>query len=156
MIHDHDQIILEVKSDKSRVNADISVSLGLVVTELVINALKHAFPEVRLGKIIVGYDSEGLDWTLSVADNGIGMPKGAGEAKPGLGTSIVQALANQLDASIAVLDGMPGRRFSSSIRSAFPANLSVRFPSPLPSRRCRSAAAHELALRPDFRCYFRK
>ncbi len=67
MIHDRDQISLEVKSDESRVNANVSVSLGLVVTELVINALKHAFPEGRKGKIMVDYGSEGTDWTLSVA-----------------------------------------------------------------------------------------
>lgn len=108
MIHDHDQIALEVTSDDSRVNADVSVSLGLVVTELVINALKHAFPDGRHGKITVDYGSEGADWTLSVADNGVGMPAQPDAAKPGLGTNIVQALAKQLDARISVLDGTPG------------------------------------------------
>jgi PAS domain S-box-containing protein len=108
IIHDHDQISLEVKSDESRVNADVSVSLGLVVTELVINALKHAFPEGRQGKILVNYGSEGSDWTLAVSDNGVGMPTQPGVAKPGLGTNIVQALAKQLDARITVLDGTPG------------------------------------------------
>ncbi len=108
MIHDPDQIRLEVKSDDSRVNANVSVSLGLVVTELVINALKHAFPGGRPGKIMVDYGSAGADWTLAVSDDGVGMPMPAGTAKPGLGTNIVQALANQLDASITVLDGDPG------------------------------------------------
>jgi two-component sensor histidine kinase len=108
MIHDHDQITLEVKSDDSRVNADVSVSLGLVVTELVINALKHAFPDGRQGRIVVDYGSEGADWTLSVADDGVGMPAEAGAAKPGLGTNIVQALAKQLGARISIVDGMPG------------------------------------------------
>jgi PAS domain S-box-containing protein len=108
MIHDHDQITLEVKSDDSRVNANVSVSLGLVVTELVINALKHAFPDGRKGRILVDYGSEGTDWTLSVADNGVGMPAQPDTAKPGLGTNIVQALAKQLDARISILDGAPG------------------------------------------------
>jgi len=108
MIHDHDQISVKVTSDESRVSADVSVSLGLVVTELVINALKHAFPNGRQGKILVDYGSEGTDWTLSVADDGVGMPVQPAAAKPGLGTNIVQALANQLDAKLSVLDGMPG------------------------------------------------
>lgn len=108
MIHDHDQITLEVKSDESRVHANVSVSLGLVVTELVINALKHAFPEGRQGKIIVDYGSTGATWALAVSDNGVGMPKQPDLAKPGLGTNIVQALAKQLDARITVVDGMPG------------------------------------------------
>lgn len=108
MIGDPDQISLKVEGDESRVNANVSVSIGLVVTELVINALKHAFPEGRQGNITVDYGSEGDDWALSVADDGVGMSKLPGEAKPGLGTNIVQALARQLDARISVLDGTPG------------------------------------------------
>jgi len=56
------------------VDADVSISLGLIVTELVINALKHAFPDKRTGTIGIDYRSSGKDWTLSVADNGVGMP----------------------------------------------------------------------------------
>jgi two-component sensor histidine kinase len=112
MIHDPDQISLEVKSDESRVNANVSVSLGLVVTELVINALKHAFPEGRQGKIVVDYGSEGADWTLSVADDGVGMPVAPSLAEPGLGTNIIQALAKQLDAVITVRDRKPGTTIS--------------------------------------------
>lgn len=44
MIHDRDKVSIAVTADGTSVNADISVSLGLIVTELVINALKHAFP----------------------------------------------------------------------------------------------------------------
>jgi two-component sensor histidine kinase len=108
MIHDPGQIKLEVKADESRVNAEVSISLGLVVTELVINALKRAFPEGRIGKIMVDYDGQGAAWTLSVADDGVGMPKQPAEAKAGLGTNIVQALAKQLDANITIVDADPG------------------------------------------------
>ncbi len=112
MIHDPGQITLEVTSDDSRVDADVSVSLGLVVTELVINALKHAFPEKRPGRIMVGYGSSGPAWTLSVADNGVGMSGEPSMNKAGLGTSIVQALAHQLDAYISVADAKPGTKVS--------------------------------------------
>ena len=108
MIRDHDQLVLEVKADDSTSEADVSVSLGLIVTELVINCLKHAFPGGRLGKIEVGYNSRGPDWTLSVADNGVGMPKDRGSSTPGLGTSIVDALANQLSAQVQMTDAHPG------------------------------------------------
>jgi two-component sensor histidine kinase len=108
MIRDHDQLVLEVKADDSTSEADVSVSLGLIVTELVINCLKHAFPGGRLGKIEVGYESQGPNWTLSVADNGVGMPKDAASSTPGLGTSIVDALANQLDATVIVAEAHPG------------------------------------------------
>jgi two-component sensor histidine kinase len=108
MIRDHDQLTLEVDADDSAVLADVSVSLGLVVTELVINALKHAFPGGRPGKIAVGYHARGPNWTLSVADNGVGMPTDEASASPGLGTSIVSALASQLRARVHVVDAHPG------------------------------------------------
>jgi two-component sensor histidine kinase len=108
MINDHDQLSIEVKSDKSLVDADVSVSLGLIVTELVINALKHAFPGGRKGKIMVGYQVQGPNWTLLVGYNGVGMPKGSPTATPGLGTSIVEALARQLHARVEVMDANPG------------------------------------------------
>jgi len=112
MISDHDQLSIEVEADRSAVHADASVSLGLIVTELAINALKHAFPGGRKGKIIVGYRSEGPSWTLSVGDNGVGMPKDAASATSGLGTNIVQALASQLRARIEIADAKPGTTVS--------------------------------------------
>lgn len=108
MIRDHDQLSLHVECDDSAVDADVSISLGLIVTELVINALKHAFPGGRKGRIIVNYQAHGPNWTLSVADDGVGMPQDASSATPGLGTSIVEALARQLKARIQVVDGHPG------------------------------------------------
>jgi two-component sensor histidine kinase len=108
MIRDHDRLQLEVTADDSRVAADISISLGLVVTELVINSLKHAFPGGRPGKIVVGYTAQGPNWTLSVADDGVGMPTDAPSATAGLGTNIVAALAKQLDAHVRVAEAHPG------------------------------------------------
>jgi two-component sensor histidine kinase len=112
MISDHNQLSIEVSTDDSKVRADISVSLGLIVTELVINALKHAFPGGRRGRIKVDYLAHGPNWTLSVADNGIGMPNDPASAAPGLGTSIVEALARQLRARVKVDDARPGTQVS--------------------------------------------
>ena len=112
MIHDPARLTLSVEADDSSADADVSVSLGLVVTELVINALKHAFPGGRSGAIRVGYESRDGAWTLTVADDGVGMPKDAASATPGLGTSIVEALARQLHAQIHVEDRHPGTRVS--------------------------------------------
>lgn len=108
MIHDHDQLSITVTADGTSVDADISVSLGLIVTELVINALKHAFPGGRQGKIRVDYHADKADWALSVSDNGVGTLQSLAEAKPGLGSSIVEALANQLDATVTTQEGEPG------------------------------------------------
>lgn len=110
MIHDRDQLSVGVDADESATSADISVSLGLIVTELVINALKHAFPGHRKGKILVSYRGAPSSWTLTVSDDGVGMPKDAESAKSGLGTSIVQALAAQLQAELSVSDADPGTK----------------------------------------------
>jgi chemotaxis protein methyltransferase CheR len=74
----------------------------LIVTELVMNALKHAFPEVKTkGQITVAYDMVGTNWKLSVSDDGIGKPDGAfAQGKSGLGTGIVKALSQQLEAQV--------------------------------------------------------
>jgi two-component sensor histidine kinase len=108
MIQDRAKLFLRVEADNSVANADASVSLGLIVTELVINALKHAFPDGRSGAIIVGFQSQSTDWTLSISDDGIGMPKGDAPVKIGLGSSIVAALAKQLRARVTVTDANPG------------------------------------------------
>jgi two-component sensor histidine kinase len=111
MICDHDKLSLVVHTDDTVTSATTSVSLGLIVTELVINALKHAFPDHRGGKIAVDYRSRGPNWTLSIADNGVGMPDEL-DLKPGLGSIIIQALARQLGAEVSVADEGPGTRIS--------------------------------------------
>ena len=73
-----------------------------------INALKHAFPEHALGKIFVNYRSDGPDWSLSVRDDGAGMPAGTPKAPAGLGTGIVEALARHLGATIQATGANPG------------------------------------------------
>jgi len=112
MIRDHKEQSIVVGGDRSKVTADTSVSLGLIVTELVINALKHAFPGGRPGQIKVDYRSRGPNWALSVGDNGVGMPAEPAHAKPGLGTSIVEALARQLNAHVRVVGAKPGTTVS--------------------------------------------
>ncbi len=112
MIHDPRALAIEVTSDNSVTKAGVSVTLGLIITELVINSLKHAFPSGRAGRIRVDYRSDGRAWTLSVADDGVGMHAGSAMVKPGLGTGIVDALAHHLDAVVSVTDAAPGTKVS--------------------------------------------
>jgi PAS domain S-box-containing protein len=107
LIGEADQISLTVDGGEGVVEAPILVSLGLIVTELVINALKHGFPEGRPGEITVDYNFHGPNWILCVRDDGVGMPLTA-PARSGLGTSIVSALAGQLKAAVDITPGRPG------------------------------------------------
>jgi chemotaxis protein methyltransferase CheR len=94
--------MLKVVADYGKLVSAEAVSLGLIVTELVINALKYAFPNpTPSDAVIVRYEMNGTDWKLSISDNGIGRTKaGRIQSKGGLGTSLVRALAHQLDAEI--------------------------------------------------------
>ncbi|WP_309602115.1 sensor histidine kinase [Sphingomonas sp.] len=112
MIADPEELSIAVDVDETVVRSDVSVSLGLIVTELVINCLKHAFPDGRGGVIKVSYRTDEDGWTLNVADDGVGMPANPRLADAGLGTSIVEALARQLRARIMIADAKPGTSIS--------------------------------------------
>ena len=108
MIRDHKKVVLSVEIENASIAAEASVSLGLIVTELVINALKHAFPHGREGKILVRYAVEGSIWTLTVSDDGAGMSPDKKTAKAGLGTSIVEALTAQLGGELVISSSAAG------------------------------------------------
>ena len=74
---------------------------GLIVTELVINSIKHGFPGGRKGRIVVAYVLGGTGWRLTVFDDGVGRAPGA-PARTGLGTSIVEALARSMKANVEI------------------------------------------------------
>jgi two-component sensor histidine kinase len=83
---------------------------------LVLNAVKHAFLNDKIDhRITVAYDIAGTNWQLSIADNGVGKPASDfPQAKAGLGTSIDNALAQQLDARVEVSRGPQGTTVSVS------------------------------------------
>jgi two-component sensor histidine kinase len=108
MIADRNRISITLTIDDTIVDAEASVSLGLIVTELVINALKHAFTEESDGRIAINFHSRGKDWELSVRDDGVGMPTGQAAPKSGLGTCITQALTRNLQADLALSNAAPG------------------------------------------------
>lgn len=107
-----------------------AVSLGLVVTELVINALKHAFPGGVGGSIAVKFEFEPASWHLTVSDNGVGMDQTAPEAgaRHGLGTSIVDSLTQQLGGQVTKSTSAPGTIVSITVPNA-PAGVSASGPA---------------------------
>lgn len=110
MIGESRSIALEIVSDEGNLVSGDTISLGLIVTELVINALKYAFPEEKASAVVkVRYEVSGSDWKLSVSDNGVGRVEDSGtKAKGGLGTSLVKALAQQLEAQVETVSSPDG------------------------------------------------
>jgi two-component sensor histidine kinase len=110
MIGDNRQVSLTVAGEGGNATSRQAESLGLIATELVMNALKHAFPTDKIdGRITIAYDVDGTNWKLSVADNGVGKPDGVfAQPKAGLGTGIVKALAQQLGAKVETLASPEG------------------------------------------------
>jgi two-component sensor histidine kinase/HAMP domain-containing protein len=92
------------KVDGTEIYLDITQAIpcGLIVNELASNSLKHAFPGGREGEILVAIKKEGDRVSLSVKDNGVGLPLNFNFPDPiMLGLQIVTTLANQLSGAIS-------------------------------------------------------
>lgn len=114
MVGDSRPITIKVIGRGGCATTSEAESLGLIATELVMNALKHAFiADEPNGRIVIAYDVDGANWKLSVADNGTGRPDGVfAQPKTGLGTGIVKALAQQLGAKVDTLADPAGTTVS--------------------------------------------
>ena len=108
MIGDDQRIRIETHGS-GRATTSEAESLGLILTELVINSLKHGFTEQTTdGLITVTYEVSGAGWKLTVSDNGIGKSSAIDRPRSGLGTGIIKALARQLGAEITTTAAQPG------------------------------------------------
>lgn len=100
MIAPDQDIEIKVAAEPGSLPSSHAVSLGLIVTELIMNALKHAFPHSSSpGRLQVRFQKSNGDWKLTVSDNGVGRSESkAPKPSTGLGTAIIKALAQQLGA----------------------------------------------------------
>lgn len=95
-------ISLDVQVDDSKIHIERAVIVGLLVNELVTNALKHAFPDGRSGVVTVRYKKEVSGTVLEVADNGVGMgpDRGGADTTRHLGLRLIDGFADQLNGRI--------------------------------------------------------
>jgi chemotaxis protein methyltransferase CheR len=112
VIGDDRPIAIEVHAESGATESATAVSLGLIVTELVINAIKYAFPDGKPdARVLIAYRRDGAAWQLTVSDNGAGYDGMApAPAGTGLGTTIVMALAKQLGAGVEIMSQSTGLR----------------------------------------------
>ncbi len=124
MIGESQPITIKVIAEKGMISSSKAVGVGLIVTELLINAIKYAFPVNRTGALVlVTYETKGPDWKLIVSDNGVG--KAGAEAavsKGGLGTAIVKALVAQLEAKMEIVSNANGVGVSIT-QASFPSTM---------------------------------
>jgi PAS domain S-box-containing protein len=107
---------------------DTAIPCGLIINELVSNALKYAFPQDERGELHIGMCYDGNAYTLIVADNGVGLPRGFDFRETGtLGLQLVIMLVKQLDGMIDVdtTNGTLIRITFSEMRTSFARPLPV-------------------------------
>jgi two-component sensor histidine kinase len=156
MIDDQRRISLRYEFDDASASSSEAVSLGLIMTELVINSLKYAFPTNRPNaEILVKYESSGANWRLTVSDNGIGRPQDSTRSSDGLGSTLVKALAQQIRAHIEIVSTARGLSVSVA-QTAFTSRSTVvekdpsrtkpftsnRTGAPSPATSCNAAAEY--------------
>jgi two-component sensor histidine kinase/HAMP domain-containing protein len=94
---------LEVFDAGLDLDVDRAIHVGLIVNELVTNAMKHAFPEGARGEVCVGVRRFADDLELRVGDNGTGLPQDLDlEHTRSLGLRIVRILGKRLHATLSV------------------------------------------------------
>lgn len=108
---DGNRIRLEIDIDDVPLPIDTSIPLGLIINELVSNAMKHAFPESRSGSINISLKPipDG-NLLLAVTDTGVGIPDDVDlDMSDSLGLRLVAALTDQLDGEMSVQRRQPTR-----------------------------------------------
>ena len=99
-----------------------ATSLGLIVNELVTNAIKHAFPDGRAGRIRIGFEAPKDKLNVCVEDDGVGFRPGM-QKDTGMGGELVTGLARELEGHLEVASTTTGSSF----------RLSVPYTSPVPT-----------------------
>lgn len=96
-----ERVEVEFPMENLELDIDTAVPIGLIVNELITNALKYAFPVNTLGKIKLSLADIGENMLqLSIIDNGVGKVENASPKGTGFGTQLVNLLTRQLDGKL--------------------------------------------------------
>lgn len=97
------KIHADITVEDSNMKADLLISLGIIVNELVTNTLKYAFHENRPGRLEVSFHSDDQKARLEVRDNGPGLPPGFSlDSSEGFGLKLVKLLSTQLQGKLMI------------------------------------------------------
>jgi two-component sensor histidine kinase len=90
---------LTLDAEPIEIDPDRAVAIGIIVNELVMNAVKYAYPD-GAGPIHVELASNGDDIVLAIADDGVGLNAKSDPRSTGMGQRIVSAMASKLEADV--------------------------------------------------------
>jgi len=110
MAGDTDNIQVVVDAEKLEIPVAVAQPITLAVNELVVNALRHAFPDTSNGSVRVGLRRTDTGLSITVADNGIGLPLNHSSGQ-GYGTSLVGMMVKQIGGTLET-ESVAGSRFT--------------------------------------------
>jgi PAS domain S-box-containing protein len=100
------RIELRMQLSETRIDVRRTIPIGLIVNEILTNALKYAFPDDRRGRVRVGLNRSGDELVLEVSDDGAGLPMDFDpEKSKGLGSKLILMLVKQLEGSLVLERG---------------------------------------------------
>lgn len=110
-------ITVKTQLENPNVPVKLAAPIGLILTELITNAIKYAFPDKRQGTITILLNKQVDNISLEIQDDGIGLPEGFDiSASTGIGLALVQALSHQIDGTLRMDSDSKGTRCMLEIR----------------------------------------
>ncbi|MFH5883286.1 sensor histidine kinase [Halalkalibaculum sp. DA3122] len=105
-------IRLHLHLEDARLNMKRSISLGLLLNEIMINAYKHAFKGQQQGTILLQSKTVGGKVLLEISDDGVGLPEDTGmDSQKSLGMSLIKKMAKQLSGKLDISSSQEGTTF---------------------------------------------
>jgi two-component sensor histidine kinase len=99
-------VVLQLAVADVALAVDKAIPCGLILNELITNALKHGFPDGRSGTVRVELAAFDAGLRLVVSDDGVGLPRDLDfQRSESLGLQLVRMLAKQLEASLEIVPG---------------------------------------------------
>ncbi|WP_445664722.1 sensor histidine kinase [Fodinibius sp. AD559] len=117
-INTETSVKVDYELENVMLNINQAVPCALIINELITNALKHAFVNVKKGKISISLKERDEMVYLNISDNGVGLPENISFSNANtLGMRIVQSLVQQLEASMDVTSGDKGTKLSITFKN---------------------------------------
>jgi two-component sensor histidine kinase len=105
-------INLQTNLDHATIDLDTAIPLGLILTELINNTIKYAFPNGEEGNLLITFNKEKTHGILTVMDDGIGLPENFNiEELDSLGFTVIKTLTQQIEGSLIQIKDIKGTGF---------------------------------------------